>query len=49
MAISGHRTSKEVDRYTRAFDRKQAAMRAQAKVAAAKDSNVVPLKVAAER
>jgi integrase len=47
-AVTGHRTLKEVQRYTEAYDRKQAAVRAQAKVAAAKD-NVVPLKVAAER
>ena len=38
----------EVTRYTAAFDRKQAAARAQAKVAAAKD-NVVPLAVVAEK
>ena len=43
----GHRTLKEVQRYTEAYDRKQAAVRAQAKVANA--GNVVPLKVAAER
>jgi integrase len=43
MSISGHRTSKEVDRYTEGYDRKHAAVRAQAKVAAAKD-NVVPLR-----
>jgi len=48
MSISGHRTSKEVDRYTEGYDRKHAAVRAQAKVAAAKD-NVVPLTVAAKR
>lgn len=43
MAVSGHRTLKEVARYTEAVDRKQAAARAQAKVAAAKGDNVVPL------
>jgi integrase/recombinase XerD len=48
MAVTGHKTMKEVTRYTEAFDRKQAAARAQAKVAAAKD-NVVPLTVAARR
>jgi integrase len=42
MAVLGHTTLKEAERYTRAFDRKRAAARAQAKVAAAKD-NVVPL------
>jgi integrase len=46
-AVTGHRTLKEVQRYTEAYDRKQAAVRAQAKVANA--GNVVPLKVAAER
>jgi hypothetical protein len=40
--VSGHTTLKEVERYTKAFNRKKAAARAQAKVAAAKD-NVVPL------
>jgi|AmaraimetFIIA100_FD_contig_81_1090610_length_2054_multi_4_in_0_out_0_3 integrase len=49
MSISGHRTSKEVDRYTQAYSRKQAAIRALAKIAAAKDSNVVALPVAAKR
>jgi integrase/recombinase XerD len=48
MAVSGHRTLKEVMRYTEAYNRKQAAARAQAKVAAPKD-NVVPLTVAAKR
>jgi len=48
MAVSGHRTLKEVARYTEAVDRKQAAARAQAKVAAAKD-NVVPLTIVAKR
>jgi integrase/recombinase XerD len=43
MAVSGHRTLKEVERYTRAADRKRLAARAQAKVAAA--NNVVPLAV----
>jgi hypothetical protein len=42
MGVSGHTTLKEVERYTKAFNRKKAAARAQAKVAAAKD-NVVPL------
>jgi integrase len=46
MAATGHSTLKEVTRYTAAYDRKAAAIRAQAKVTAAKDSNVVPLKVA---
>jgi integrase len=50
MAVTGHRTLKEVQRYTEAYDRKAAATRAQAKVAAAKDNNnVVALKVATER
>jgi integrase len=48
MAVTGHQTLKEVKRYTEAYDRKQAAARAQAKVAAVKD-NVVPLTVAAKR
>jgi integrase len=43
MAVTGHRTMKEVTRYTEAYDRKHAAARAQAKVAAAQDVNVVPL------
>jgi integrase len=47
-AVSGHTTLKEVERYTRAADRKRLAARAQAKVAAAKD-NVVPLTIAAKR
>ena len=42
-AVSGHRTLKEVERYTHAADRKRLAARAQAKVAAA--GNVVPLAV----
>ena len=41
----GHSSLKEAERYTRAFDRKKLAARAQAKVAAA--NNVVPLAVAA--
>ena len=50
-AVTGHRTLKEVQRYTEAYDRKQAAKRAQAKVAAAQAepeaaSNVVPLPLA---
>jgi integrase len=48
MGVTGHKTMKEILRYTDAYDRKQAAARAQAKVAAAKD-NVVPLTVAAKR
>jgi integrase len=48
MAVTGHKTMKEILRYTDAYDRKHAAVRAQAKVAAAKD-NVVPLAVAAKR
>jgi integrase len=48
MAVTGHRTLKEVTKYTEAYDRSQAAIRAQAKVAA-KDDNVVPLTVAAKR
>jgi integrase len=47
MAVTGHRTLKEVTKYTEAYDRSQAAVRAQAKVAAA--NNVVPLAVVAER
>jgi hypothetical protein len=43
MSVSGHSTLKEVERYTRAADRKRLAARAQAKVAAA--SNVMPLTV----
>src|SRR5262249_18552939 len=42
MAVSGHRTLKEVMHYTEDYDRKLAAIRAQRKVAA-KDDNVVPL------
>jgi integrase len=45
MSVSGHRTLREVARYTEAYDRKQAAIRARAKVAAA--NNVVPLAVVA--
>ena len=41
MAVSGHSSLKEVERYTRAADRKRLAARAQAKVAAT--NNVVPL------
>jgi site-specific recombinase XerD len=47
MSVSGHSSLKEVERYTRDFNRKRAAARAQAKVAAA--NNVVPLAVVAER
>jgi len=47
MSVSGHSSLKEVERYTRDFDRKRLAARAQAKVAAA--NNVVPLAVVAER
>jgi enterobacteria phage integrase len=43
MAVLGHSSLKEAERYTRAVDRKKAAARAQAKVAAA--GNVVPLAV----
>jgi len=43
MSVSGHTTLKEVERYTKGVDRKRAAARAQAKVAAA--GNVVPLAV----
>ena|SRR5215831_18407155 len=50
MSHTGHRTSKEVQRYIRDYDRKQAAIRAANKLAAAQDnSNVRPLKLAAER
>jgi integrase len=51
MAISGHTTLKEVERYTKAANKKQLAVRAQAKVAnAAKtESNIIPLAVAAKR
>ena len=41
MSVSGHSSLKEVERYTRAADRKRLAARAQAKVAAA--NNVMPL------
>jgi site-specific recombinase XerD len=41
-SVSGHRTLREVERYTAAVDNKRLAIRARAKVAAAKD-NVVPL------
>jgi integrase len=44
MAVLGHSSLKEAERYTKAFDRKKAAQRAQAKVAAA--NNVIPLTVA---
>ena len=47
MSVSGHRTLKEVERYTRGADHKRLAARAQAKVAAA--NNVVPLTVVADR
>jgi hypothetical protein len=43
MSVSGHHTLREVERYTKAADRKRLAARAQAKVAAA--NNVVPLAV----
>ncbi len=43
MSVSGSTTLKEVERYTKAVDRKRLAARAQAKVAAA--DNVVPLAV----
>jgi len=51
MAVTGHRTLKEVQRYTEAYDRKTAAARAQRKVAEARAepeaaSNVVPLPIA---
>ena len=46
MAVLGHSSLKEAERYTRAFNRRKAAGRAQAKVA--KD-NVVPLAVAGKR
>jgi integrase len=42
QAVSGHRTLREVERYTAAADRKRLAARAQAKVANA--GNVVPLR-----
>ena len=45
MATEGG--AREAERYTRAFDRKKAAARAQAKIASA--NNVVPLAVAAKR
>ena len=48
MSVSGHTTLKEVERYTKAVNKKRLAARAQAKVAAAKD-NVVPLTIAAKR
>ena len=47
MSVLGHTSLKEAERYTKAFDRKKAAARAQAKVAAA--NNVVPLTVVANR
>jgi len=43
MSVSGHSSLREAERYTRAFDRKRLAARAQAKVAAA--NNIVPLTV----
>jgi hypothetical protein len=42
-AVSGHASLKEVERYTKAADRKRLAARAQAKIAAA--GNMVPLAV----
>jgi site-specific recombinase XerD len=45
-SVSGHRTLREVERYTAAVDNKRLAIRARAKVAAA--NNVVPLAVAGE-
>jgi len=49
MAVSGHTTLREVERYTKAANRKHLAARAQQKVAKAKveteaESNVVPLR-----
>ena len=44
-SVSGHRTLREVERYTAAVDNKRLAIRARAKVAAA--NNVVPLREAA--
>jgi site-specific recombinase XerD len=44
-SVSGHRTLREVERYTAAVDNKRLAIRARAKVAAA--NNVVPLAVVA--
>jgi integrase len=44
-SVSGHRTLREVERYTAAVDNKRLAIRARAKVAAA--NNVVPLAIAA--
>ena len=51
MSVSGHTTPREVERYTKAANRKHLAARAQAKVAKAQtdtevESNVVPLPVA---
>jgi hypothetical protein len=43
MSVSGHASLKEVERYTKAADRKRLAARAQAKIAAA--GNMVPLAV----
>jgi enterobacteria phage integrase len=42
MAVLGHSSLKEAERYTRAFNRRKAAGRAQAKVA--NGGNVVPLR-----
>jgi hypothetical protein len=45
----GHSSLKEAERYTKAFDRKRAAARAQEKVVKAKavaESNVVPMSIA---
>ena len=44
-SVSGHRTLKEVERYTNAANNRKLAARARAKVAAA--NNVVPLPAAA--
>jgi len=51
MSVSGHTTLREVERYTKAANRKDLAARAQAKVAKAQadtevESNVVPLPIA---
>jgi len=50
MAVTGHTTLKEVARYTAAYDRKQAAKRAQAKVTSATkgvaENNIVMLPIA---
>ena len=44
-SVSGHRTLREVERYTAAVDNKRLAIRARAKVAAT--NNVIPLAVVA--